>query len=532
MYTILAFLFVIGILVFIHELGHFLIAKWCGVRVEKFSLGFGKKIFGFKSGETEYLVSMLPLGGYVKMYGEGGEGNLIVDRVETGSKAEKIGFKSGDKITGIHGIDLVSFSRWSELEYSLRKDPEREYVFTIERDEKKLTLKSKLENLDGMKAFSEKEYGRSFSNQSILERLGIVVAGPFMNFLLPFLFFPIIFMLGIGVSAYLEQTPVIGYVEPSSPASEAGFKKGDTILQIDSKDVRTWRDANIAFQSNPDAILSVKAKRDGEIRTFQVKAASSPEGIVSVGIAEHLDAKVGSVMVGTPADRAGLKKGDQILSVNDTKISDWYQMASIIRGKVNEEITLLIKRGDNQIETKISPEPLQETGQGAIGITPYREEIVKKYGFFESIFQGIKEAAEMIVEVTVLLFSFIYKLITGKIALGTAGKSIAGPLLIAQVSGTAAESGLASLLQFTCFISINLALINLFPIPMLDGGHVLYLAIESIKKRPLSQKTLEISQRIGFTFLIFIMFLAIYNDISRLKGTIIESLSRLIDVFN
>ncbi len=532
MYTLLAFLFVIGILVFIHELGHFLVAKWCGVRVEKFSLGFGKKILGFRRGETEYLVSMLPLGGYVKMYGESGEGNFIVEHVEPGSRAEKAGLKSGDKITGINGIDLVSFSRWRELEQSLGNDSEKEYIFSVERNEKKLTLKSKAESLDGIKAFSEKEYTRSFSNQSILERLGIVVAGPFMNLLLPFLFFPIIFMLGIGVSAYLEQSPVIGYVEPSSPASEAGFKKGDTILQIDGKDVKTWRDANIAFQSNPDATLSVKARRDGDIETLQVKAVSSPEGIVAVGIAEHLDAKVGSVMAGTPAERAGLKKGDQVVAVNNTQISDWYQMASIIKGKVNQEITLLINRENDQIEAKITPAALQESGQGAIGITPYREEIVKKYGFFESIFQGIKEAAEMIVEVTVLLFSFIFKLITGKISLGTAGKSIAGPLLIAQVSGTAAESGLASLLQFTCFISINLALINLLPIPMLDGGHVLYLTLESIKKRPLSQRTLEISQRIGLTFLIFIMFLAIYNDLSRLKGTIIESLSQLISMFN
>ncbi|MGH7890381.1 MAG: RIP metalloprotease RseP, partial [Thermodesulfobacteriota bacterium] len=417
-----------------------------------------------------YLVSMLPLGGFVKMYGEGGEGNFILDRVETASKAEKAGFKSGDKITGIKGIELVGFSRWRGLESSLRNDSEKEYEFSIERDERKLTFKSKADGLDGVKAFSEKEYSRSFSNQSILERLGIVVAGPFMNFLLPFLFFPVIFMLGIGVSAYLEQPPLIGYVEPGSPASKAGFEKGDTILVIDGKEVKTWRDANIAFQSNPDALLGVKAKRDGEIKTFEVKATSSPEGIVAVGIAEHLDAKVGSVMTGSPAEKTGLQKGDQILALNNTKISDWYQMASIIKGKVDQEITLLINRKNNQIEAKITPEALQEPGQGAIGITPFREEIVKKYGFFESIFEGIKEAAEMIVEVTVLLFSFLFKLITGKISLGTAGKSIAGPLLIAQVSGTAAESGLASLLQFTCFISINLALINLLPIPMLDGG--------------------------------------------------------------
>jgi len=531
MTIILAFLFVIGILVFIHELGHFLIAKRCGVRVEKFSLGFGKKVFGVRGGETEYLVSMLPLGGYVKMYGEGGEGDFIVDHVESGSKAEKAGFKSGDRIKSINGLDMESFSRWKEIEANLGKNPEMEWVFSVERDEKRLTLKSKAEDIEGIKVFSEKEYPRSFSNQSVLKRLGIVVAGPFMNLLLPFLFFPIIFMIGIGVSSYLEQTPVVGYVEPGSPASKAGFDRGDTIIQVDGKEVKTWRDVNIAFQSNPDALLKVGIKRDGEIKTLQVKAASSPEGIVAIGLAETLGARVGSIMPGSPAERAGLKKGDQIVSVNGIKISDWYQMASIIRDKANQEITILIKRGNSQFEIKITPLPLQKPGQGAIGIAPYREEIIKKYGFFKSILEGIKEAGEMVYEVTVLLLSFLYKLFTGKISLGTAGKSIAGPLLIAKVSGSAAEGGLASLLQFTSFISINLALINLFPIPMLDGGHVLYLAIESIKRRPLSQRTLEICQRIGFTFLILIMFLAIYNDISRLKGPIIESLSRLVDAF-
>jgi regulator of sigma E protease len=529
MTVILAFLFVIGILVFIHELGHFLVAKWCGVRVEKFSLGFGKKILGFRHGETEYLVSILPFGGYVKMYGEGGEGNFILDRVEPGSLAEKVGFMPGDKVISIDGINLDSFSTWKEIEVNLRKDPEREYVFNIERDEKKLKLKSKAENLDGIKGFSAKEYPRSFSNHSILNRFMIVVAGPFMNFVLPFLFLPIVFMVGISVPAYLERPPVVGYVEPGSIASKAGFQEGDRIIQIDGKKVTTWKNTNIAFQSNPDAVLNVTVQRDGETKTLRVKAAASSEGVVAIGLAETLEAKVGSVIPGTPAERTGLKKGDRIVTVNGTKISDWYQMASIIREKANQEITLLIEREGRQLEIKITPESLQEDGQGAIGITPYREEILKKYGFFKSIIEGIKEAAELIVEVTVLLFSFLYKLITGKIALGTAGKSIAGPILIAKVSGSAAESGLAPLLQFTAFISINLAIINLLPIPMLDGGHVLYLAIESVIRRPLSQRALEISQRIGFTFLIFIMFLAIYNDLSRFRNSIVESLSRLIE---
>jgi regulator of sigma E protease len=529
MTVILAFLFVIGILVFIHELGHFILAKWSGVKVEKFSLGFGKRIFGFRRGETEYLVSMLPLGGYVKMYGEGGEGAFIIDSVETGSQAEKAGFKPGDKIVGVDEINLTSFSKWRELEFTLSGNPEREYTFVIEREEKKLKLEVKPESLYGLRAFSEKDYPRSFSNQTIAKRFKIVFAGPFMNLALPFLLLPIVFMLGITVPGYLEKTPVIGYVEKDSPASQAGFQKGDKILEIDGKNIDNWRGANIAFQSNPDSILRVKVERDKDIRELEIKSKSSPEGLVAIGLGEPIKATIGNIIDGSPAEKVGLKKGDKILSINNKEVSDWYQMASIIREKTNQEITLGIKRDNNVLEIKVTPEPMQGSSQGAIGITPYRDEILKKYGFFESIVEGIKEAAKLVAEVTVLLLTFLYKLITGKISLGAAGKTIAGPILIAKVSGSAAEGGLASLLQFTAFISINLGLINLFPIPMLDGGHILYLAIESVRRRPLSQRTLEICQRVGFTFLIFIMVLAVYNDLSRLKGSIIESISRALE---
>lgn len=532
MTLILAFLFVIGVLVFIHELGHFLVAKWCGVKVERFSLGFGKKLVGFRWKETEYLISLLPLGGYVKMFGEGGEGSFIIDRVIPGSDADKAGFKSGDKIVGIDDIKLTSFNTWKELQFALKREPEKEYTFVVEREENKLEFKEKAGSLNGADVFSEKEYPRSFSNQPVRNRLGIVVAGPFMNLAFPFLLIPIVFMLGISLPAYLEKPPVVGYVAADSPASEAGFKKGDKILEINDGEVKTWRDVNIATQSNPDSILNVKVERDGDTKNFKLKAASSPQGIVEVGLGEQLPAQVGEVIEDTPAERAGLKQGDKILSVDGVKVPDWYSMSSIIKNKSGQKITLTIERDGGQSEIRITPEPLQEDGQGAIGVAPYREEILKKYGFFESISQGLKEAARLIAEVTGLLFAFIYKLITGDIPLGTAGKSLAGPLLIAKVSAAAAESGFAQLLQFMAFISINLGLINLFPIPVLDGGHVLQLGIESVRRRPLSQRALEISQRVGLCILLFIMFLAIYNDIVRLKGPIMESLGRLFGAFN
>ncbi len=526
MTAIIAFIFVIGILVFIHELGHFLVAKWSGVRVEKFSLGFGKRLLGFRRGETEYLVCMLPLGGYVKMYGEGSEGNFIVDRVDPGSDAERAGFQSGDRIVAIDGVDLKSFERWKSLEARLEKEPEREFLFAIERDDKKVEIKAKPQSLPGH-TYSEKEYPRGFSNQPILNRLLIVVAGPFMNFLLPFIFLPIVFMIGITVPAYLEQAPVIGFVAPSSPASEAGFQKGDRIVEIEGGKVSNWKDVNIQLQTNPDAMLNITVERDGALETIPVKAVASPEGIVAIGFGEPIKAQVGGVVPGTPADQAHLERGDKILAVNGTPVADWEQMSGIIKESAGKEVSLLIERNGTEITKNIIPETSPETGKGAIGISPYQDEIVKKYGFFEAIVNGFKEAFNMIVEVVTLLFGFLYKLVTGKIALGTAGKSLAGPILIAKVSGSAAETGIAQLLQFTCFISINLAVINLFPIPMLDGGHVLYLAIEAVKRKPLSQRSLEISQRIGLTLLIFIMFLAIYNDISRVKGDIVNSVNKI-----
>lgn len=532
MTAILAFLFVIGILVFIHELGHFLIAKWCGVRIEKFSLGFGKKLLGYTRGETEYLISSLPLGGYVKMYGEGTEGNVIVDYVEPGTKAEQKGFISGDRITKIEGIDLSTYSNWGKLLYYLNSSPDQVRTFEVDRENSKHIIKTNIDGLAGIKGFTEKEYPRGFSNQSAFKRFLIVIAGPFMNYLLPFLFVPIVFMVGINVPAYLEKTPIVGYISPNSPAEEAGFEIGDKIINTNGKQVKNWRDVNIVFQSNPDSIIKVEVERNGKNQNLSLIAEASSEGIVAVGLSEPLEAKIGDVIPGSPAEKIGLLKGDEILEINGIEIKDWDHMAKNIRENANKEISLVVKRDDKILNLKTTPETNPQTNQGAIGITLYREEIVKKYNFFESIYKGTQEAAKMVFEITFIFLGFLFKLITGKIALSTAGKSIAGPLFIAKISGSAAESGLAQLLQFTSFISINLAIINLLPIPMLDGGHILFLFLEKIKGKALSQKTLEITQRIGFSLLIFIMFLAIYNDVSRVKGDILDYISKLLGIFN
>ncbi len=531
MTALIAFLFVIGILVFIHEMGHFLVAKWRGVRVERFSLGFGKKLIGFTRGETEYIICLLPLGGYVKMYGEGSEENVIVDNVKKGSNAEKKGFLSGDRITSIEGIDLKAVSSWKQVLFKFNTEPQKEMSLDIERDGEKTVILANSDGIEGIEGYTEEEYPRGFSNKSIFSRFLIVIAGPMMNFLLPFIFLPLVFFIGISVPAYLEKSPVVGYISPGSPAYESGFKINDKIISINGKKTTTWRDANIGFQSNPDSTVNVEVERGGFVKDLSLKTIASKEGIVNVGLAEPIEAKVGEVIPGSPAQKIGLQRGDKVVEINNQKIADWENMAEIIRQNANKEINLEIERDGKLLDFTTTPEINPQSNQGAIGITLYREEITKKYGIIESITKGVAEAAKMVIEVTVIFFGFLFKLVTGKIALSTAGKSIAGPLFIAKISGAAAESGIAQLLQFTSFISINLAIINLLPIPMLDGGHILFLLIEKIKGKSLSNKTLEITQRVGFSVLIFIMFLAVYNDVSRLSGDIMSPIVKLINMF-
>ena len=251
MITILAFIFVIGILVFFHELGHFLLAKRSNIRVEKFSLGFGPKLVSFVRGETEYLVSALPLGGYVKMYGEGKEANIIVENI-TDTESP---LASGDRIVGITGFSLEQYASWEKLFYALKSDSNQEKEFEVERDGKIYTFPVSLSALYDIEAYYEKDYHRGFSGKSLTDRFLVVIAGPAMNFIIPFFFMPLVFMFGISVSGYLEDPPDITYVKKDSPAHLSGFAAGDRILSINGKEVKNWKDVNIAVHSNPDSLL-------------------------------------------------------------------------------------------------------------------------------------------------------------------------------------------------------------------------------------------------------------------------------------
>ena len=443
MTTLISFLVLLGILVFIHELGHFIIAKLSGVGVLKFSLGFGPKIIGIKRGETEYLISALPLGGYVKMVGE--------------STDEEV---------------------------------------------------------------SQEDNEKSFANKPLSKKAAIVAAGPLMNLVLAFVLLPLIYLIGIQIPAYLDKEPIIGYVVKGEIADKAGLKKGDIILSIDDESIKNWEELNTAIISNPNRSLKLKIKRDGALKEilFTPEASSRTGGGIA-GFLPPMIPAVGGLNKGLPAEKAGLKVGDTILAVNGVKIDHWMELQQAIQNKKAEEKLLLIKRGNETFTVGIKPELNEDIKAYVIGISPLQETITRRYGPVGAVIEGTKKMGEL----TIMTFVIIKKLFVGEISIKTLG----GPLMIAQVAGQAAESGLTALLSLTAFLSLQLGILNLLPIPVLDGGFFVFFGIEALRGKPLSEKVMTIVQNIGIGLLVLLMVFVTYNDVMRLD--IIGFLRRLIN---
>ena len=348
--TILSTIIVLGILIFVHELGHFLLAKRLGVGVLTFSLGFGPKLIGRRFGETQYQISAVPLGGFVKLIGE---------------------------------------------------NPEEEV--------------------------KEEDRHRSFSAAPIWKRALIISAGPFFNFFLAVALFSSINLFGIP---YLPSK--IGEVSPGLPAERAGLKKGDLVLSIDGKEVSKWDDLSKMIRNSNGKDLLIKVKRNGEILEIKITPKLSTQ-----------------------------------------------------KNLFGEEIQTFI-----------------------IGITPSDEIIVQKVGPLEAMSKGLSQTWYGIKLTVVTIVKLIERVIPAK--------TIGGPILIAQLAGEQARRGFLSLVLFTAILSINLGVINLFPIPILDGGHFLFLGLEAVLRRPISIKKMEIAQQIGLIFIILLMLFAFYNDLIRI----------------
>ncbi len=437
MFTIGSFILVVGLLVFIHEFGHFIMARRVGVRVEVFSFGFGPRLFGWKRGDTDYRVSALPLGGYVKMTGE---------------------------------------------------DPKDE---------------------DAGSPFS-------FTQQTVGSRMKIVIAGPVMNLLLPFFLMPLVYLLGIEQPAYLDKPPVIGWVEEDSPAQVGGFRPGDTILTIEGATVATWEKAKLLFASNPGRDLAVTVLRGDEQLPLRIVPESKGASAGYTGLLPEMRPVIDTVQPDLPAAKAGLLGGDEIVSIQDEPITHWAQMAQIIRSHPDQSLTFTIRRGEATFSTTIEPHKQEDSGIGVLGITHLEETVVKRYGLLHSIQSGFGDVLHSFA----LTFYVLGKFFSGTLSVKTLG----GPILIAKMTGDAARVGLASLISFVAFLSLQLGILNLLPIPVLDGGHIVFFLIEALTKKPINVKIRETAQQVGFIVLLLLILVVSYNDLMRILPIHIEKL--------
>ena len=431
--NILSFVIVLGILIFVHEFGHFIIAKRSGVGVLRFSLGFGPKILGKKIGETEYQISAFPLGGYVKIIGE---------------------------------------------------NPEEEV--------------------------SEEDRKRSFSGKPIWTRMAIIVFGPLMNVLLAFIFLCLVALIGFKIPAFLEAPPRVGWVEPDSPGQRGGIHAGDLIIRINHRKVSNWEEVTFIVTTNPNAKLRLDLEREGVIVVKElVPEEEKMFGRGYAGLQPEWPPIIKEIIKGDPADLGGLKKGDLILAIDGEEMRHWIQMAMTIWKNPDKTITFKVKRGQEILSFPIRPKAVKskEKAIGLIGISSPGDTIIKRYGLLRAIVWGGHETLEL----TKKILTGIWKVIVGKIS----HRAIGGPILIFQAAGWAAKLGITEFMRFMAGLSIMLAIVNILPIPILDGGHLLFLGIEAIRKKPIGAKTRELAYRAGLVFIILLMLFAFYNDIAR-----------------
>ncbi len=437
MISLIAFLIMIGVLITIHEFGHFLFARLFGVKVEIFSIGFGPPIFKWKGKETVYQIAAIPLGGYVKMYGE----------------------------------DSMTEPVQGEVDKSAFEDPS------------------------------------SFHAKPRWQKMLIAFAGPLFNILLAVILFAAAYMIGIKQPAYLNQPVVVGYVEKNSYAYKAGIKPFDRIVSIDGEPVKNWKDFTIKIGMKAGKVALIDVLRDGKKITLSVKV---PENISKqhLGISPLIPAKIGKILPDSPAEKAGLQVGDEIIAVNGKPVKSWFELVDMLSQiKSDKEITLLVKRNGKVFSVIVKPEYNQQLKKYVIGISPLMETVTVKYGFLEAI----KKSIDRSIELTAALYKVIKGLITGEVSIKTLG----GPIAIAQFSGQALEAGIATYLFSMAFISLQLGYLNLLPIPVLDGGLILILLIESIIRRPLPEKAKEYLAYIGFAILGTLMIFVIFNDLMR-----------------
>ncbi|MER2493014.1 sigma E protease regulator RseP [Catenovulum sediminis] len=445
LWNIFSFIIAIGILVTIHEYGHYKVARWCGVKVLKFSIGFGKPLYKWLNKEgTEFVIAAIPLGGYVRM------------------------------------------------------------------------LDARLDDVP------EHEKSQAFNYKTVQQRIAVVAAGPLANLL-----FAIVALWGMYLIGVPEVRPVIKETVAQSPAAQAGLHNEAEIVSINGHPVTTWQQVNIELM---DALgesslqLAVLPQNQSYQKNYTIDLKDwtvDPEKgnlISELGIVPfrpEILPELAHVAEQSPAASAGLQKGDKILSYNQGRAFDWQEMSSWIRENPGQTVNLEIERNGVPLELSVTIGVRERNNQqeGYLGVAPTLAEWPQAYRFHMQfgILDGLVEATQKTWRLITLSFSMIEKLLTGDVSY----KSLSGPISIAQGAGQSAGLGVVYFLSFLALISVNLGIINLLPLPVLDGGHLVYYLIEFVSGKPVPERVQEIGFRIGAVIIFCMMSVAILNDLSR-----------------
>lgn len=442
------FLVLLTPLVFVHEMGHFVVARWCGVRVEIFSIGFGPEIFGWTDRRnTRWKFAAIPLGGYIKMFGE-------------------------------HSLGPGDDGKTREL--------------------------------------TNAEKAVSIEHKSLLQRAAVVAAGPGANYL-----FAILILAGMFATiGQSTAPPQIGEVADGTPAAAAGLQDGDVVVSIDGDSIDTFAELIRIVRLSPDQDIEIVVRRGDQDVILEATTAGvdveASGGLTmregKLGILSFLPAIVGKVVPDSPAAGAGLQPGDRFIRAEGSKINNFRDLQGLVSASAGRSLAITILRGDEELVVDVVPAPhereTEDGGTETIGLIGVQSAVggkMVRLGPFAALWEGTVLALDM----NWRILQSIGQLFAGE----RDTKELGGPILIAQTAQDVSDLGIVQFLSFMAIFSINLGLINLFPVPVLDGGHLLFYAIEAIRGRPLSERVQEYSLRIGLALLVSLMIFVIFNDL-------------------